>query len=91
MYNIYMVEVKIKRGEQSWAYFPLAYNILLTIVVGLISILPNFYCGVFIKFSLIILSSILLFRLCFFNRSFRGIIVNIFSKSKDMEEITNVK
>lgn len=75
--------MELKRGEISWVYFPIAYNILLTISVGLLSVLEIQW---FYKFILIIIASIVLFRLCFFNSWFRNKIVEIFTKSKDFIE-----
>jgi len=33
------VEGGVKRGEISWAYFPIAYSIILTLITGVISLL----------------------------------------------------
>jgi hypothetical protein len=77
------VSLEIKRGETSWAYFPLAYNILLTISVGIISCSEN---DSRVKFLAILLISCLLFYLCFFGPSFRNRIVGLFSKSKEFIE-----
>lgn len=33
------LEIKVKRDEVSWAFFPLAYGILLTISLSIISVL----------------------------------------------------
>ena len=73
----------LKRGEISWAYFPIAYTILITISIGLISVLEiQWFC----KFILIIITSIILFKLCFYNSWFRNKIVGVFSKSKEVVE-----
>jgi hypothetical protein len=80
------LEMKLKRGGGSWAYFPLAFNILLTIFISIISLIPGFYCSWIVKIALIILISALLYKLCFFNSWFRNKIIGIFSKSKEMEE-----
>lgn len=76
---------KIKRGETSWAYFPLAYSILLTISIGIISVLE--ICYIY-KILLIIIDAVILFRLCFLNGWFRNKIVGLFSKAKEFEEIS---
>ena len=78
------VEGKIKRGEISWAYFPIAYTILLTISMGIIQIIEilTWYC----RIILILLISSLWFNLCFFNGKFRTFIVGLFSKSKNFIE-----
>lgn len=79
------VKFKLKRGEISWAYFPIAYGLLLTISIGIISVLDVFYVW---KILLIIIGSLILFKLCFFNSWFRNKIVGLFSKSKEFEEIS---
>lgn len=79
------MEIKIKRGELSWAYFPIAYGLLLTFSIGIISVLDVNW---FWKVILIIFSAWVLFRLCFFSAWFRNKIVGVFSKSKDFEEIS---
>lgn len=77
------VSAGIKRGEASWAYFPLAYSILLTITVGIISCADN---DAGLKVLALVMVSFLLFYLCFFGPSFRNKIVNLFSKSKEFIE-----
>jgi hypothetical protein len=81
-----MVEMYVKRGEKSWAYFSIAYNILLTLFIGLISVLPSFPCGVFVKLFLILFFAYLFFKLCFYNGWFRNKIVGVFSRSQEMKE-----
>ena len=73
----------IKRGEASWTYFPLAYNILLTITLGIISCVD---CDATLKIITLLVVSLLLFYLCFFGHSFRNKIVWLFSKSKEFLE-----
>ena len=75
------ISLEIKRGEISWAYFLLAYNILLTIAVGIISFADDI-C----KILTLIVASSGLFYLCFFGPSFRNKIVGLFSKSKEFVE-----
>jgi len=75
--------MELKRGEISWAYFPIACSILITISIGLISVLEIQW---FYKFILIIIVSFILFKLCFYNNWFRNKIVGIFSKSKEFIE-----
>lgn len=79
------IEIKVKRGELSWAYFPIAYGILLTISIGMITVLNACYIW---KILLIVADSYILFKLCFFSGWFRNKIVGIFSKSKEFEEIS---
>lgn len=78
--------MKLKRGEKSWAFFPLAYNILLTISTSIVSVLPNDICSWIVKIILILFVSIFFYRLCFMNDWFRNKIVGIFSKSQDKIE-----
>jgi len=80
------LEMKVKRGDVSFGWFLVAYNIILTIFVSVVSIIPCI--GFFIKFSLIILGSILLFKFCLFNGWFRNKVVGLFSKAKEMEEVS---
>jgi hypothetical protein len=75
--------MNIKRGEKSWAFFPLTYNILLTLWVGIISILPFNWV---IKLICLLLISLFLFYLCFFNGWFRNKIVGIFMGSQQKIE-----
>lgn len=77
----------IKRGDISWAYFPIAYGIILTLIVGVIS-LVNVVDWWYRIIAIFILGGIF-FRLCFFNDCFRGAIVNLFNKSKTHVERGN--
>jgi len=74
----------VKRGDVSWAYFPIAYGILLTLSIGIIQILEIiiWYC----RIILIIINASLLFYLCFFNGRFRNFIVKVFTSSKEFIE-----
>jgi c-di-AMP phosphodiesterase-like protein len=80
------LEMKLKRGEKSWAFFPLAYSILLTISTSIISVLPDFTCSWLVKITLIFFVSIFFYKLCFYNDWFRNKIVGIFSKSQEKIE-----
>ncbi len=80
------VEMKVKRGDVSFGWFLVAYNIILTIFVSVVSIIPCF--GFLVKFSLIILGSILLFQFCLFNGWFRNKVVGLFSRAKEWEEVS---
>lgn len=71
--------LKIKRGEKSWSFFPIIYNILLTITIAIIVIPPIAW---FYKIPLIILSAYLLFKLAFFNDWFRNKAIGLMSKSQ---------
>jgi len=76
--------VGVKRGNISWAYFPIAYGILLTLSVGIIQLIEiiNWY----FRIILIIIVSSIFFYLCFFNGRFRNSIVKIFTSSKEFIE-----
>ena len=74
----------VKRGNISWAYFPIAYGIILTIIVGIIQLLETInWCW---RISLMIALGALFFYLCFFNNFFRNKIVWLFSRSKEHKE-----
>lgn len=77
------LEMEVKRGEKSWAFFPIVYNILLTLSVGIVSVFEICW---FYKISVMILVAILLFWLCFFNKWFRNKIVGLMSKSQEKIE-----
>ena len=77
------IKGSVQRGEISWLYFPLTYTVLLGIFIGIISILditPT------VKVTLIIISGVFLFWLCFFNDRFRNFTVGVFSRSKQHRE-----
>jgi len=71
----------IKRGDISWAYFPIAYTIILTLTVGVISLLEMVHW--ILRIVIIIGVAGLFFYLCFFNDYFRKKIVDFFDKSKE--------
>jgi hypothetical protein len=74
----------IKRGDISWAYFPIAYGILLTLSVGIIQLFE--IISWYFRIILIIVVSLIFFYLCFFNGRFRNLIVRIFTSSKEFIE-----
>ena len=74
----------LKRGDISWAYFPIAYGILLTISVGVIQIIEPWKW--YYRIILILLVALAWLYLCFFNGKFRRIIVNFFTRSKEFVE-----
>ena len=94
--NLYTVDVSlkaksklsvsggIKRGEISWAYFPIAYGILLTLSVSIVQFLEiiSWYYRIILMFVL----ALIFFYLCFFNGRFRNFIVKVFSSSKEFIE-----
>jgi hypothetical protein len=71
----------VKRGETSWAYFPIAYTIILTLTIGIIVLLE--VIGWILRAGIIVGLATLFFYLCFFNDGFRNKIVWVFSKSKE--------
>jgi len=85
--NMSPVELKVKRGELSFGWLLVAYNIMLTIFVGIVSIIP--YKSFLAKLVLIILGSIFIFKFCLFNQWFRNKVIGIFSKAKETEEVSN--
>ncbi|MCL4400100.1 hypothetical protein M1506_02360 [Patescibacteria group bacterium] len=91
--NLFKIELKesirskvsmsrgVKRGDISWAYFPIAYGIILTLVVGITSLIEVLsWEG---KLIIIVFIAIVFFYLCFFNSYFRKRIVWLFTKSKN--------
>jgi len=78
------LEGGVKRGEISWAYFPIAYGILLTLSVGIIQLFE--IISWYFRIILIIVVSLIFFYLCFFNGRFRNFIVKIFASSKEFIE-----
>jgi hypothetical protein len=76
--------VGVKRGDISWAYFPIAYGILLTLSVGIIQLFE--IISWYFRIILIIVVSLIFFYLCFFNGRFRNFIVKIFTSSKEFIE-----
>jgi len=75
------LEGGVKRGEISWAYFPIAYTIILTLTIGIISLLE--VIGWILRVGIIVGLAILFFYLCFFNNGFRNKIVWFLGKSKE--------
>jgi len=76
--------LRIKRGEVSWAYFTLTYGLALTFSVGVISVLD---CIGLYKISLMIIAATLLFRVCFYWRRSKNMIVKFFNKLSEREEV----
>ncbi len=74
----------VKRGDISWAYFPIAYGILLTLSVGIIQLL-EIICWYY-RIILIIIIALIFFYLCFFYGRFRNFIVRVFTSSKEFIE-----
>ena len=80
------VETKVKRGDISFNWLLIAYTILLAVFIGVITIIPSL--DFLSKLTFIILGAILLFLLCFRNKWSRQKIINLFSKAKEMEEVS---
>lgn len=74
----------VKRGDTSWAYFPIAYGILLTLSVGIIQLME--IISWYYRIILIIIIALTFFYFCFFNGKFRNSIVGFFTKSKEFIE-----
>ncbi|PLX25183.1 hypothetical protein C0580_03075 [Candidatus Parcubacteria bacterium] len=75
--------IKIKRGLFSWSLFPITYTIISIILLEIIDEITYFNnYSLFIKIIILIV----IFHLTFFNGFFRIKIVNLFSKSKELEE-----
>ncbi len=78
------VDGGIKRGDLSWAYFPIAYGIILTLLVGIVSLIDIF--AWWLRIIIAVFLGAFAFWLCFFNSFFRRNIVMLFTKSKDFKE-----
>lgn len=76
-----LINLGIKRGDISWAYFPIAYGVILTIIIGIIQLVE--IISWYNRVILIIFLGILSFYFCFFNDSFRRKIVWLFQRSKE--------
>lgn len=77
------IDAVVKRGEQSWSYFPIAFGILSVVIIEVIGItdtLGNYQA------ILIIINLLILLYLCFFSGWFRNKLVGFFSRSRQMEE-----
>ena len=74
----------VKRGDISWAYFPIAYAILLTLSAGIVQLLE--IISWHYRIILIIIIALIFFYLCFFNGRFRNFIVRVFTSSKEFIE-----
>lgn len=74
----------VKRGDISWAYFPIAYGIVLTLSVGVIQLLE--IVSWYYRIVIMIATALLFFYLCFFNGRSRNFIVGFFTKSKEFVE-----
>ncbi len=83
MGSLFMV---VTRGEKSLEYFRCAYAILLSFAFGVIALLDisNLY-----QILLMLLTVIILYRLCFFNNYFRNKIVGVMSKPALHKETRN--
>lgn len=82
--KVNLINLGLKRGDISWAYFPIAYGIILTATIGiiqLIEIIEWYY-----RIILIIIFALLFFYFCFFNNEFRRKIAWLFGKSKERVE-----
>jgi len=78
------LEGGMKRGDLSWAYFSIAYGILLSISVGIIQIID--FLMWYHRIVLILIIAFMWFYLCFFNAKFKKFLVRFFNKSKNLVE-----
>lgn len=81
------VSMRVKRGEKSNSYFIVVYNILLTLSVGVISVIPNRCINWTVKIFLFFIVAFLLVR-CFRVNKFRNFVLKIFSKIENYEEVS---
>jgi len=73
------VKLTKKWGDANWAYFPIAYTILLTLTIGIIQLIEISSCY---RIMFIVIFVVIEFLLCFFCPRFKNFIVNFFEKSK---------
>ncbi len=87
IYDVWIIirgsNLKIKRGINSWLYFPIAYSVLSAIYIEIINIseINNPYKAIVFLFNLFIL-----FYLCFFSACFKNKVVGLFQKSINLDE-----
>jgi hypothetical protein len=75
---------KIKRGRESFDYFIVAFNVLAAFLIAVISV--SEICSIY-KIIFIFISVFGAYYLCFKGPHFRNLIVNLFTKAKDHEDI----
>lgn len=78
------LSMSVTRGNESWEYFIISYNILAIffIAVASVSVFFNTY-----KIIIIIVNQIILIYLCFLNSWFRNKIMSIWVRIKNLKEI----
>ncbi len=77
------IEIEVKRGSESINNFFIFYSCILTITVGIVSLID---LSNTIKIVLIILLLIIEGYFCLFNAFFRNKIIGFFFKVKDFKE-----
>lgn len=78
--------LRIERGEKSNSYFVIVYNVLLTLSIGVISVIPNDCIDWISKIFLLFILASLLFYACFRIKRFRNFIIKLFSGLENYEE-----
>jgi len=73
-----------KWGDANWAYFPIAYTILLTLTIGIIQLIEISSCY---RIMFIVIFVVIEFLLCFFCPRFKNLFVNFLRNQK----LKNVK
>lgn len=80
------VSAKVKRGDKSNSYFIITYNVLLTLFIGAVSLIPNEIIYWYVKIFLIFILALFLYYICFRVDKFRNFVVGIFSDIENYEE-----
>ena len=76
--------IKVKRGNTSWEYLIISYNILTIFFIAIVSV--SIYFNEY-RIIIIIVDQIFLVYLCFFSDWFKNKIIGTFSKIKSLEDI----
>ena len=77
------INIKVKRGSQSFNYFVVAFGALSSISLAIVSIVEVYWP---IKVISLIVSLVICFYFCFWNDWFRNKIVGVMSKIQDKIE-----
>lgn len=77
------LEIKVKRGEESWNYFVLIFGIISALLISVVSLVELYRITKIILVTVVIVLS---FYCCFINNWYRNKIVGIMTKLKDKPE-----
>ena len=77
------LEIKVKRGEESWNYFVFIFGVISTLLISLVSFVELYWIT---KIILVIVVIVFSFYCCFINNWCRNKIVGMMTKLKDKTE-----